>query len=77
MASTRPPVESLTKSVFFQVRPPSVVLKIPRSSFGPNGDPSAASQTMFGLVGCTMRLPICPASFSPMNCHVLPASVDL
>ena len=46
---SRPPVSLFTKSVFFQVLPPSVVLKMPRSSLGPNGEPSAASHTMLGL----------------------------
>ncbi len=48
---SRPPVSLFTNSVFFQVLPPSVVLKMPRSSFGPNGEPSAASHTVLVLKG--------------------------
>src|SRR5688572_15638702 len=77
IASTRAPVELLTKRVFFHVLPPSIVLNSPRSSFGPKGEPSAATQTMSGFVGWTITLPICPASGSPVNCHVRPASTDL
>ncbi len=76
-ATTRPPVSLLTKSTFFQLLPPSIVLKMPRSAFGPNGEPRAAAQTMSGLVGWMTTAPICPASRRPMNCQVLPASVDL
>src|SRR5215204_399777 len=74
---SRPPVSLLTNSVFFQVLPPSVVLKMPRSSLGPNGDPSAASHTVLVLNGWTLMPPICPDSLRPMNDHVLPASSDL
>ena len=74
---SRPPVSLLTNSVFFQVLPPSVVLKMPRSSLGPKGEPSAASHTVLVLKGWTLMPPTWPESFRPMNCQVLPASVDL
>ena len=74
---SRPPVSLLTNSVFFQVLPPSVVLKMPRSSFGPNGEPSAASHTVLVLNGCTLMPPTWPESLRPMNSHFAPASVDL
>ena len=37
------PVESLRKSTFFHVLPPSVVRNTPRSAFGPNAWPIAAT----------------------------------
>src|SRR5688500_5385103 len=45
------PVLSETNSVFFQVRPPSVVLKTPPSEFGLKMSPTAATQTVFGSLG--------------------------
>ena len=66
---SRPPVSLLTNSVFFHVLPPSVVLKMPRSSFGPNGEPSAASHTVLGLDGWTLMPPICP---DVLEAHELP-----
>ena len=74
---SRPPVSLFTNNVFFQVLPPSVVLKMPRSSFGPNGDPNAASHTVLVLKGWTLMPPICPESFRPISSHLPPASVDL
>ena len=77
IARARPPVSLLTKSTLRQIVPPSVVLKMPRSWFGPNGDPRAASHATSGFAGCTFTAPICPESFSPANLHVRPASMDL
>ena len=45
------PVESLTKSVFFQVLPPSVVLNTPRVLFGLKMSPYIAAQATSGLDG--------------------------
>src|SRR4029079_19580537 len=38
-----PPVEALRNSTFFHERPPSVERKMPRSAFGPNAWPIAAT----------------------------------
>ncbi len=45
------PVLSDTNSVFFQVLPPSVVLKTPRSPLGLKMSPYAATQTVLGSLG--------------------------
>ena len=50
---------------------------MPRSSLGPNGDPSAASHTVSGFDGWIRIAPICPVSGRPANCQVRPAFVDL
>src|SRR3990172_3195359 len=71
------PVLSETYSVFFQVRPPSVVLKTPRSVFRLKRSPYAATQTVFGSVGWMRTAPICPALYRPANVHDWPPSVDL
>ena len=63
--------------VLVHVFPPSIVLKRPRSLFGPNRWPTAATYTMFGFVGCTTTRAIDWVSFRPMLTNVLPASVDL
>src|SRR5579875_469219 len=68
------PVVSLTYSTFFQFVPPSVVMNTPRVVVGFHGSPSTATQTVFGSDGSTTMLEISPASFSPLNCQVLPAS---
>src|SRR5690348_2411809 len=68
------PVISLTYSTFFQFLPPSVVMNTPRVSLGFQGLPSTATYTVFGSCGLTTMLEISPASFSPLNCQVLPAS---
>ena len=47
MARSAAPVVSFTKSTFFQVFPPSVVLNTPRSALGPHVCPSAATKTVF------------------------------
>src|SRR5690348_3048829 len=68
------PVVSLTYSTFFQFLPPSVVMNTPRVSLGFHGLPSTATYTVFGSCGLTTMLEISPASFSPLNCQVLPSS---
>src|SRR5574337_1262129 len=68
------PVLSSTYSTFCQVLPASVVLNTPRSGFGPQGLPCAATHTLAGFSGSITIAEIWPASFSPMNCQVLPAS---
>src|ERR1039457_6014257 len=45
------PVWSSRYRTFRHVRPPSVVLKTPRCSFGPKACPSTPTQTMLGFVG--------------------------
>src|SRR5579875_405627 len=68
------PVVSLTYSTLFQFLPPSVVMNTPRVGEGFHGSPSTATHTVFGSCGSTTMLEISPASFSPLNCQVLPAS---
>lgn len=71
------PVSASMYFTLFQVLPPSIVLKIPRSSFGPNRCPSAATYTTFASFGSiTIRAIVC-VSFSPMLVNVVPPSVDL
>src|SRR5260370_32849254 len=59
-----------------QVFPPSVVLKMPRSRFGPNRWPSAATYTVLGLRGSITMRAIVWVSRRPILVKVLPASVD-
>src|SRR6266567_6541819 len=47
---------------------------MPRSGFGPNTRPCAATYAMSGFVGCTRTREICCVSASPRNVHVLPPS---
>src|SRR5262249_19088891 len=65
------------KSTFTHVSPPSLVRKTPRSTFGPNGCPNAATKATLASRGSTRSEPICPTSRRPACVHVLPASVDL
>src|SRR5712692_11331821 len=62
---------------FFQLRPPSVDRKTPRSSFGPELWPIAATSTTSGFRGSTRILPICRVSSSPTCCQFSPPSTDL
>src|SRR5487761_97371 len=71
------PVSSLTYRIFFQVRPPSVVLNIPRSGLGANTWPSAATYTTSGLMGSTRIQLMMWVPPSPMCVQVFPPSVDL
>src|ERR1700741_4492115 len=70
------PVLSLRYSTFFQFRPPSVVRKIPRSALFLKMFPVAETKTMSGLVGWIRTAPIWPASRSPTNVQVCPASFE-
>src|ERR1051325_11411958 len=60
------PVFSSMNFVFVQVAPPSVVLYSPRSLFGPNRCPSAATYATFGSFGLTTMRAMVWASFRPM-----------
>src|SRR5690242_19200854 len=71
------PVFSSLYSTFVQDLPPSVLRNTPRSVFGPNAWPSAATSTMSGLAGSTMTAPICRLSRSPAWLQLLPPSLDL
>ena len=71
------PVSSSMNLILFHVLPPSVVLKMPRSGFGPNRWPGDATYTVSGFFGSiTMRAIVC-VSFRPMFVNVLPPSVVL
>src|SRR5436190_5363842 len=71
------PAESEMCSTFFHVLPPSLERYTPRSGLSANGLPSAATYTRSGFEGCTRTVAIWPTSRSPLNVHVLPASLDL
>ena len=72
-----PPVFSSFDRTLVHVFPPSVVRKIPRSWFGLNACPNAATRTTFSFRGSTISAPICRVSFKPTFSHVLPPSIDL
>src|SRR5215470_12408505 len=77
IANDTAPVRSLMKRTFRHVLPPSFVRKTPRSAFGPNGWPNAATKATLASRGSTRSEPICPTSRRPTCSHVLPASDDL
>src|SRR5450432_1790608 len=77
MARSLAPVCSLTNRTFFQVLPPSGDRKTPRSSFGPQAWPWAATYTRSGLRGSTRTLAIWYVPLRPTLVHEAPASVDL
>src|SRR5262249_39076129 len=72
-----PPVSGLTSSTAFQVAPPSVVLKMPRSPPEDHSGPCAATYTTFELRGSIWMRPMCSDFSRPTRFHVVPASVDL
>ena len=72
-----PPVWSFRNRTLRHVAPPSVLLKMPRSSFGTPCWPNAATYTMSAFVGWTRIFEMFCASLKPMCFHDLPASVDL
>src|SRR3954469_1799941 len=76
LMSTPPVLWSLYRTLR-PVLPPSVVLKIPRSSLGPPYLPKAATKTMSGFFGWMRIFAIASTFLNPMCVHVLPASVDL
>src|SRR5258706_140655 len=49
--------------------PPSVVRKTPRSVFGPQACPRAATNATLASRGFTMTAPICPVSSKPTCCQ--------
>src|ERR1035438_200030 len=62
---------------FFQVLPPSVVWKTPRSSLSSHKCPVAQASTSLLSVGFTRILAMCSLSFSPTLVQFSPPSVDL
>ena len=73
-AMSMPPVLSSRNSTFFQVVPPSVLRKIPRSLLGTLYLPKAATKMMSGFVGWRRIFEIAFVSEKPTCVHVLPAS---
>src|ERR1039458_5386367 len=65
IATSTTPVFSLMVSTAFQVFPPSVDLKSPRSPPAPHSGPSAATYTTFESRGSMTTRPICSDFFSP------------
>src|SRR5690242_2642263 len=76
-ATSLAPVFSSTYNTFFHVRPPSVVLKSPRSGLGPRMLPCAATKTTSGFAASIAIRPMWRDSARPMRVHVFPASIDL
>ena len=77
MSMSTKPASSETKLIRSQVSPPSFVRYSPRSSFAPQGCPSAATYTQSAFVGWTTMRPIACVSSSPFSSHVSPPSTDL
>src|SRR5690242_917235 len=77
IAMSMKPACGLMNFASCQVVPPSVVLYRPRSGFGPQAQPSAATYTMLGSFGFTTIRPIAPDFSRPIAFHVRPPSVDL
>src|SRR5437868_3208377 len=71
------PVFASTVSVRFHVLPPSLLMKTPRSGFGPKRCPLAATHSTSGLVGCTTTRAMDCVSRRPICVNVFPPSVDL
>ena len=71
------PVFSSTLRTWLQDRPPSVVLKTPRSGLGPKSRPLAATQATSASSGCAMMRAMDCVSRSPMWVKVSPPSSDL
>src|SRR6185437_1920882 len=71
------PVSSFAYSTLVQCRPPSLVLKTPRSAFLENRCPSAATYTTSGLRGSITMRAMCCESARPIACQVLPPSLVL
>src|SRR5881394_604171 len=70
-------VLSSRKRTFFQVRPPSADLYRPRSGFGAECFPNAATNTMSGFDGWIRIFEMFSDDAKPTFVQVLPASVDL
>src|SRR5258705_4131948 len=62
---------------FFHVRPPSVDLKTPRSAFGTECFPNAATNTISGFDGWIRILEMFSDAAKPTFVQVLPPSLDL
>ncbi len=71
------PVLSFRNSTFCHVAPPSSERNTPRSGFGPNAWPNAATKTRSGSFGSTSMSAMWRVSVRPMLRHVFPPSVDL
>src|ERR1700686_623881 len=78
MASIPQPVEPLAPArTFFQVLPPSDVLKTPRSSLSFQTWPVAQARMLLLSWGSMRILAMCSESFKPMLVQFSPPSVDL
>jgi hypothetical protein len=71
------PVSSSMNLTLFHDLPPSVVLKMPRSGFGPNRCPGDATYTVSGLRGSMTILAMVCVSRSPTFVNVFPPSAVL
>src|SRR6202035_5744150 len=78
IASIPQPVDPFAPArTFFQVLPPSEVLKTPRSSLSFQMWPVAHASTLLLSLGSTRILAICSEFFKPMLVQFSPPSVDL
>src|SRR5256885_17026830 len=76
-ATSEQAVSGSTNNTFFHVLPPSVVLKTPRSSFGPHSRPSPHTYTLSGFFGSTTMRAILSLLSRPILVQCSPASSDL
>src|SRR5919204_3168275 len=77
IATSAAPVLPSRNSTCFHVLPPSMLLKMPRSSLGALYLPKSATNTMSAFVGWMRILEIASEFVNPTRVHVLPASMDL
>src|SRR5579863_4816875 len=78
MANRPHPVEPFAPArTLFQVLPPSLVLKTPRSSLSFHRCPVAQTRTLLPSVGSTRILAMCSLSLGPTLVQFSPPSVDL
>src|ERR1700721_1736812 len=72
------PLDALAPArTFFQVLPPSLVWKTPRSSLSSHRCPVAHTRTSLPSLGFTRILAMCSLSFNPMFVQFSPPSVAL
>src|ERR1017187_3912994 len=77
ISTSMPPDSGPLYRTLRQLLPPSVDLKMPRSSLLTPYFPKSATNTMFGFVGWMRMREIASEFAKPMFVQVLPASVDL
>src|SRR5277367_2408042 len=76
MITSVTPVHSLMERMFFQVLPPSMDLKSPRSPPGPQRGPCDATYTTSELRGSISTRAMCSDFFNPILRQVRPSSSE-